>query len=61
MGRYDKPHHDLHMRFDWDIYVRLRRYVDGLNQMEKEKGTRLTTITEIVEEAVFQYLNEKES
>lgn len=60
MGRPYKPHVQMHMRFDSDIYKRLKEYVDALNEREREKGKRLTTMTEVVEEATFQYLNGKE-
>lgn len=59
MGRPYKPHVEVHMRFDADIYKRLKEYVDVLNEKERQKGKRLTTMTEIIEEATFQYLNGK--
>ena len=60
MGRPYKPHVEVHMRFDADIYRRLKEYVDALNERELKTGKRLTTMTEVVEEATFQYLNGKE-
>ena len=60
MGRPYKPHTDLHIRFDDDLYKRLKGYVEMLNEQERDKRKRLTTVTDIVEEAVFLYLNEKE-
>ena len=60
MGRPYKPHTQMHMRFDSDIYNRLKEYINEVNKEEREKGKRLTTMTEIVETAVLRYLNEKE-
>lgn len=60
MGRPYKPHVEIHMRFDSDIHKRLKEYVDTLNEKERKKGKRLITVTEVVEEAVLQYLNGKE-
>lgn len=60
MGRPYKPHTQMHMRFDSDIYNRLKEYINAVNKEEREKGKRLTTMTEIVETAVLRYLNEKE-
>ena len=60
MGRPSKPHTQMHMRFDSDIYNRLKEYINAVNKEEREKGKRLTTMTEIVETAVLRYLNEKE-
>ena len=61
MGRHDKPHLDMHLRFDAAIYRRLKAYVEQLNKSELKRGKRCTTMTDIVEEAVFLYLNEKEN
>ena len=60
MGRPYKTHTQMHMRFDSDIYNRLKEYINAVNKEEREKGKRLTTMTEIVETAVLRYLNEKE-
>ena len=60
MGRPYTPHTQMHMRFASDIYHRLKEYINAVNKEEREKGKRLTTMTEIVETAVLRYLNEKE-
>ena len=53
MGRHDKPHQRLNLRFDGYIYERV------LNQLEKENEnrTKKRTVTNFIETAVELYLN----
>ena len=53
MGRHDKPHQRLNLRFDGYIYERV------LNRLEKENKnrTKKRTVTNFIETAVEAYLN----
>lgn len=56
MGRYEKPHREIHMRFDAYLLKRLDSYIEVLNTVSLKKQTR----TQIMEDAVTEYLNRYE-
>lgn len=53
MGRLDKPHYRLNLRFDGYLYERMVKYLE-----EKDKNkTKKQTVTSFIEESVQAYLN----
>lgn len=53
MGRNDKPHQRLNLRFDGYLYDRLKEYLDRINK----NRTKQVTVTKFIEDAVEVYLN----
>lgn len=61
MGRPDKPHRDVRLRYDVDMLRRLDQYVELLNEKRlpyEKRWTRTAVIENIVDDYVRKELNE---
>ena len=60
MGRPDKPHRDVRLRYDADMLARLDQYVELLNQQRlpsERRWTRTAVIENVVDDYVRKELN----
>lgn len=53
MGRNEKEHYRLNLRFDGYIYERMEKYLEEVNRNKTKKKT----VTAFIEESVEAYLN----
>lgn len=60
MGRPDKPHRDIRLRYDVDMLRRLDQYVELLNEQRlpsERRWTRTAVIESVVDDYVRKELN----